>query len=123
MKENSWRDADVARGERLARKVCEALDIRHPLECPIQPLEAEAIGLRAEAEGGGFALLGALRALGLSRRPLDATRMKSWARRMTGLKDFGDPFFEEPLRRLTQEQADYIGVPVEGPYKAEYYRY
>ena len=27
------------------------------------------------------------------------------------------------LTKLTQEQADYIGVPVEGPYKAEQYRY
>jgi adenosylhomocysteinase len=27
------------------------------------------------------------------------------------------------LTRLTQKQADYIGVPVEGPYKAEFYRY
>jgi adenosylhomocysteinase len=27
------------------------------------------------------------------------------------------------LTRLTQEQADYIGVPVNGPYKAEHYRY
>lgn len=27
------------------------------------------------------------------------------------------------LTELTQEQADYIGVPVEGPYKAEHYRY
>jgi adenosylhomocysteinase len=27
------------------------------------------------------------------------------------------------LTVLTQEQADYIGVPVEGPYKAEHYRY
>lgn len=27
------------------------------------------------------------------------------------------------LTTLTPEQADYIGVPVEGPYKAEYYRY
>ena len=27
------------------------------------------------------------------------------------------------LTTLTQEQADYIGVPVEGPYKPEYYRY
>ncbi|MDC0534193.1 adenosylhomocysteinase [Francisellaceae bacterium] len=27
------------------------------------------------------------------------------------------------LTQLTQEQADYIGVPVEGPYKPEYYRY
>jgi adenosylhomocysteinase len=27
------------------------------------------------------------------------------------------------LTRLTQEQADYINVPVDGPYKPEYYRY
>ncbi|PJK09287.1 adenosylhomocysteinase [Lysobacteraceae bacterium NML08-0793] len=27
------------------------------------------------------------------------------------------------LTRLTQEQADYLGVPVDGPYKPEYYRY
>ncbi|UCC56679.1 MAG: adenosylhomocysteinase [Gammaproteobacteria bacterium] len=27
------------------------------------------------------------------------------------------------LTQLTQEQADYIGVPVEGPYKPDYYRY
>ena len=27
------------------------------------------------------------------------------------------------LTRLTEEQADYIGVPVEGPYKPEHYRY
>jgi adenosylhomocysteinase len=27
------------------------------------------------------------------------------------------------LTELTQEQADYIGVAVEGPYKAETYRY
>ncbi len=27
------------------------------------------------------------------------------------------------LTRLTQAQADYIGVPVDGPYKAEWYRY
>ncbi|MFF4345686.1 adenosylhomocysteinase, partial [Kitasatospora sp. NPDC001540] len=27
------------------------------------------------------------------------------------------------LTTLTQDQADYIGVPVEGPYKAEQYRY
>lgn len=27
------------------------------------------------------------------------------------------------LTRLTQEQAEYIGVPVEGPYKPEHYRY
>jgi adenosylhomocysteinase len=27
------------------------------------------------------------------------------------------------LTKLSKEQADYIGVPVEGPYKAEHYRY
>jgi len=27
------------------------------------------------------------------------------------------------LTKLTPEQAAYIGVPVEGPYKAEHYRY
>ena len=27
------------------------------------------------------------------------------------------------LSKLTQKQADYIGVPVEGPYKADFYRY
>ena len=27
------------------------------------------------------------------------------------------------LTRLTQKQADYLGVPVDGPYKPEHYRY
>jgi len=27
------------------------------------------------------------------------------------------------LTKLSKEQADYIGVPVEGPYKPEHYRY
>jgi adenosylhomocysteinase len=27
------------------------------------------------------------------------------------------------LTQLTQDQAHYIGVPVEGPYKADHYRY
>jgi adenosylhomocysteinase len=27
------------------------------------------------------------------------------------------------LTKLTKEQADYIGVPVEGPYKSDHYRY
>ena len=27
------------------------------------------------------------------------------------------------LTKLTQEQSDYIGVPLEGPYKADHYRY
>jgi adenosylhomocysteinase len=27
------------------------------------------------------------------------------------------------LTKLSQKQADYIGVPVEGPFKADHYRY
>jgi adenosylhomocysteinase len=27
------------------------------------------------------------------------------------------------LTRLTREQADYLGIPVEGPYKPDHYRY
>ena len=27
------------------------------------------------------------------------------------------------LTKLSQDQADYIGVPVDGPYKPEHYRY
>jgi adenosylhomocysteinase len=27
------------------------------------------------------------------------------------------------LTRLTSEQADYLGVPVDGPYKPDHYRY
>jgi len=27
------------------------------------------------------------------------------------------------LTKLTKEQADYLGVPIEGPYKPEHYRY
>jgi adenosylhomocysteinase len=27
------------------------------------------------------------------------------------------------LTKLTQEQADYLGIPASGPYKPEYYRY
>jgi adenosylhomocysteinase len=27
------------------------------------------------------------------------------------------------LTKMTKEQADYLGVPVEGPYKADHYRY
>ena len=27
------------------------------------------------------------------------------------------------LTKLTQEQADYIGVPIDGPYKPDHYRY
>ena len=31
--------------------------------------------------------------------------------------------FGVELTELTQEQADYLGVPVEGPYKSDHYRY
>ena len=34
----------------------------------------------------------------------------------------GDPIGPDG-RRLTPEQAEYLGVPVEGPYKPEHYRY
>ncbi len=27
------------------------------------------------------------------------------------------------LTKLSQKQADYLGVPVEGPFKSEHYRY
>jgi adenosylhomocysteinase len=27
------------------------------------------------------------------------------------------------LTELTKEQAEYLGIPVEGPYKADHYRY
>jgi adenosylhomocysteinase len=27
------------------------------------------------------------------------------------------------LTKLTQEQADYLGVPIDGPYKPDHYRY
>ena len=27
------------------------------------------------------------------------------------------------LTKLTKKQADYIGVPIEGPFKADHYRY
>ena len=27
------------------------------------------------------------------------------------------------LEKLTQKQADYLGIPVEGPFKPDYYRY
>ncbi|MCK5180883.1 MAG: adenosylhomocysteinase, partial [Candidatus Omnitrophica bacterium] len=27
------------------------------------------------------------------------------------------------LTKLTKEQADYLGIPVEGPYKSDHYRY
>jgi adenosylhomocysteinase len=27
------------------------------------------------------------------------------------------------LTKLTQQQANYLGVPVEGPFKSEHYRY
>ena len=27
------------------------------------------------------------------------------------------------LTKLTKEQSDYLGIPIEGPYKADHYRY
>jgi adenosylhomocysteinase len=27
------------------------------------------------------------------------------------------------LTKLTEKQAEYLGVPIEGPYKSEHYRY
>ena len=27
------------------------------------------------------------------------------------------------LTKLTEEQSDYLGIPIEGPYKSEHYRY
>ena len=30
---------------------------------------------------------------------------------------------ENLLAAMTEEQAEYIGVPVDGPYKPDYYRY
>jgi adenosylhomocysteinase len=33
------------------------------------------------------------------------------------------PHLGVKLTELSQEQADYLGVPVEGPYKPDHYRY
>jgi adenosylhomocysteinase len=33
------------------------------------------------------------------------------------------PALGAQLTELTKEQADYLGVPVEGPYKPDHYRY
>jgi len=27
------------------------------------------------------------------------------------------------LTKLTQEQSDYVGIPIDGPYKSDHYRY
>ena len=35
----------------------------------------------------------------------------------------GNIGFEEAAEELSEDQADYIGVKVEGPFKPEYYRY
>lgn len=51
-------------------------------------------------------VLDTARRFGLARRPLDAERMKTWAQRLTGLTDFGDPFFEEPLALLIDDIND-----------------
>jgi len=44
-KKDNWADADVARGERLARKVYQELQLRHPLE-----LSIEAVAYKRGAE-------------------------------------------------------------------------
>jgi adenosylhomocysteinase len=33
------------------------------------------------------------------------------------------PFLGVKLTKLTEDQAEYIGVPIDGPYKSEHYRY
>lgn len=48
-------------------------------------------------------LLEALEGLGLWGRPLEVGRMKTWARRMTGLSDFGGEEFDEPLSLLIED--------------------
>jgi len=33
------------------------------------------------------------------------------------------PFLAKVVTRLTPKQAEYLGVPMDGPYKPEHYRY
>ena len=99
--------------------------------------------------GGGFPLLGgaldmgrfsvAARCVGQAQRAIDLTGPYAMDR-----EAFGQPIGEfqlvqqklaemvarlhleqlgADLTELTSEQADYIGVPVEGPYKPDHYRY
>ena len=46
-RKNNWADADVERGERIARKVYQELELRHPLEISIEGI-AFARGARVE---------------------------------------------------------------------------
>jgi hypothetical protein len=48
-------------------------------------------------------VLGAAHDLGIKRKPMNAGSLKVWAQRLTGLKDFGNPFFEAPLALLIED--------------------
>jgi hypothetical protein len=61
----------------------------------LQPELSRPLGLRVFNRTGG-----ALRSLGLPIADLEANALFDRARRLTGLSDFGDPFFREPLRVL-----------------------
>jgi hypothetical protein len=61
----------------------------------IQPELSRPLGLRVFNRTGG-----ALRRVGLPLVELDAPSLFDRASRLTGLSDFGDPFFREPLRVL-----------------------
>ena len=60
-----------------------------------EPQLSRPLGLRVFNRTGG-----ALRRVGLPLVDLDAAGLFDRARRLTGLSDFGDPFFREPLRVL-----------------------
>ena len=57
---------------------------------------------------------------GRSTRPACTCCPRSWTRRWPGCTWTRSA---SELSQLTKEQADYIGVPVDGPYKPETYRY
>ena len=76
--------------------------------CPMQDLNDLAY-FAAVADHGGFAP--ASRALGVPKSKL--SRRVALLEERLGVK----------LTKLTPEQADYIGVKVEGPYKPTHYRY
>lgn len=61
----------------------------------LQPELSRPLGLRVFNRTGG-----ALRRFGLPMVGLDARSLFDRASRLTGLSDFGDPFFREPLRVL-----------------------
>ena len=60
-----------------------------------EPQLSRPLGLRVFNRTGG-----ALRRVGMPLVDLDAAALFDRARRLTGLSDFGDPFFREPLRVL-----------------------